>query len=158
MVVLKVILIIIGVLVAIVAFIGIAVVLKVRSFANKAKRALLVHEALASGLSHEAAATKLGLSVNKVREIEQYLKDNPKALAAVETMLALKQEAERQKAAEAGNGTVIDVTPTDVTPGDGDKPLLLEDRTGAGNGTTSDTTPAVDNPATGAADDKKGTN
>ncbi len=139
--VLKVILIIVGVLVAIVAFIVIAVVIKIRSFASKVKRAVLVHEALSSGLSHAEAAAKLGMKESKVAEIAQYLRDNPRAMAAVEVIIQAKKESER--ADNGGNGVVIDATATEVvepaTP-------LLEDHTAAAEKASTDLTPPPGSP------------
>lgn len=128
MVVLKVILIIIAVVVAIVVFCIAAVIWKIRSFAKKVKGAVEVHEALSSGLSVAEAAQKLGIKEKKVEEIAQYLRDNPKALAAVELIIAAKKESERQAAGGDANGPVIDGTATvvDVTPLEPQAPLLTD--------------------------------
>lgn len=165
MVVLKVILIVIAVIVAIVVLCVGVLVFKLRSFAKKVKSAVEVHEALSSGLSVAQTAQKLGIKEKKVEEIAQYLRDNPKAMAAVEVIVAAKKESEREKS--GANGTVIDGTATviDVTPAEPPQTPLLTDGSAAAKEETpvdgqapADLTPPPGPAAGSTSDSQKTTN
>ncbi len=163
MVVLKVILIVIAVIVAIVVLCVGVLVFKLRSFAKKVKSAVEVHEALSSGLSVAQTAQKLGIKEKKVEEIAQYLRDNPKAMAAVEVIVAAKKESEREKSGANGTvidgtATVIDVTEPPQTPLLTDGSAATKDETPVDGQAPTDVTPPPGPAAGSTSDNQKTTN